>query len=233
MRLSKFLSSAGIASRRASEKLITTRRIKVDGRIITDPAFDVDSQNKIEFDNKRIEPVSSDKLIYLMLNKPIGVISTMSPGKEIGLCLADLVPIDTRVYPVGRLDLDTSGLIILTNDGPLTQHLTHPKHKVKKEYHLKTNRPLLPNDYKRINRGIPIDSIVVEVDELIPIRGGKFAITIHEGRKRIIRKLFTKVGYRLIELKRVSIGSVGLGRLSVGKWRYLTDKEVESLKTPK
>ena len=229
MRLAKFLSSAGVASRRAAERLITDGRVVVNGRAVTDPALDVRDLDVVEFDGRRIEPVAKDRLIYIILHKPAGVVCTMSVGKEKGACLADLVQLDARLYPIGRLDRDSSGLLLLTNDGKLTYGLTHPKHSVEKEYIVRLDRPISPRKFARIKKGVVIDDRLAEVDDLKPIKGGRLSITIHEGRKRIIRRLFEQVGCKVTELKRVRIGSVKLGKLPIGKWRYLRDGEIASL----
>ncbi len=230
MRLAKYLSSAGVASRRSAEKLIVSGRISVNKRQITDPAYNVQDNDSVEFDGEPVEPVTSGKFVYLMLHKPVGVVSTMSPGREEGDCLSDLVKLDVRLHPIGRLDRDTSGLILLTNDGQFTYRLTHPKHLIQKEYHLRTNRVLTPHAYRRLMKGITIDKRIVKVDEITLIARGKLSVTIHEGRKRIIRRLFDEIGHKVIELKRVRIGTVGLGRLAKGRWRKLTEREIMSLK---
>ena len=230
MRLAKFLSSAGVASRRAAEQLIRNRRVTVNGGIVTDPAHNVVDLDRIEFDGRWVAAAADHALVYIMLHKPVGVVSTMAPDKEQGECLADLVQLDARVYPVGRLDRDSSGLLILTNDGNLTYELTHPGRKVKKEYIVKLNRTLSRQDFNRISRGVKVDDRIVEIDSFTPARGGRLSLVIHEGRKHIVRRLFEEVGYRVIDLKRVGIGPVRLGRLPVGKWRHLSDREIAALK---
>ena len=201
----------------------------MDGKLVRDPAFDVSDQNKVVFDGADVRSQDERSLKYILLHKPVGVISSLSTDKEEGLCLSDLVQVDYRIYPVGRLDKDTSGLLLLTNDGDLTQRLAHPSQKVQKEYHLKINRMLNRKDYYAIKRGIEVDGRIVEVDQLSSVKGGRLSITIHEGRNRIVRRLFKEVGYRVIELKRVRIGNVTLGKLAVGKWRYLREAEIVSI----
>ena len=230
MRLAKFISSAGVASRRSAEKLIVSGRISVNKRQIKDPAYGVQENDRVEFDGDPVEPATSGEFVYAMLHKPVGVVSTMSPGKEEGACLSDLVKLDVRLHPVGRLDRDSSGLILLTNDGQFTYRLTHPKHLIQKEYQLRTNRKLTPHAYRRLMKGISVDKRVVKVDEITITARGRLSVTIHEGRNRIIRRLFEEISHRVIELKRVRIGTVGLGRLAKGKWRKLTKKEIMSLK---
>ncbi|MCF7809593.1 rRNA pseudouridine synthase [bacterium] len=230
MRLAKYLASAGIASRRAAEKLISARMVRVNNRIITDPAFDVDDHDKVEYNGSIVRLISNSEMTYLALHKPVNVLSTMSPGKEDGACLADLIPDIGRLYPVGRLDFNSSGLMLLTNDGDLTHLLTHPGHQVAKEYIIKLNRPLTEKDYNNLQKGVNIEGRKVEIDALKPHSGGKLSITIHEGRKRIIRVLFNKLNYKVIELKRVRIGSLSIGKLAIGKWRKLSKAEVQLLK---
>jgi 23S rRNA pseudouridine2605 synthase len=230
MRLAKYLASAGIASRRAAEKLITARLVKVNGKAVTDPAFDVGDQDEIEYNGQKVKPINDSDLTYLALHKPVNVMSTMSPGKEEGACLADLLPDVGRLYPVGRLDFNSSGLMLLTNDGDLTYLLTHPVHKVAKEYIIKLNRPLTEKDYNNLQKGVNIEGRKVEIDDLKPHSGGKLSISIHEGRKRIIRVLFDKLNYKVIELKRVRIGSLSIGKLGIGKWRKLSKPEIQLLK---
>ncbi|NQU06899.1 MAG: rRNA pseudouridine synthase [Calditrichaeota bacterium] len=230
MRLAKYLASAGIASRRAAEKLISARSVKVNGKIVTDPAFDVDDQDSIEYSGQIVKPISDSNLTYLALHKPLNVLSTMSPGKEEGACLTDLLPDIGRLYPVGRLDFNSSGLMLLTNDGDLTYLLTHPGHRVHKEYIIKLNRSLTEKDYNNLQKGVNVEGRIVEIDALKPHAGGKLLISIHEGRKRIIRKLFNKLNYKVTELKRVRIGSLTIGKLAIGRWRKLSSREIQLLK---
>jgi len=204
--------------------------VVVNGLVILDPAYGVGECDHIELDGKTLTLPAPGELTYIMLHKPAGVVSTMSPGRERGASLADLVELPQRLHPVGRLDRDSSGLILLTNDGDLTHRLTHPRHRIQKEYLAKLNRPLTPRDFKRIARGVRVDGRVVEVDVIGPARGGRIQMTIHEGRNRIVRRLFGEIGYRVLELKRVRIGPVRLGRLTIGHWRRLRPAEVKSLK---
>ncbi len=231
MRLNHFLSEAGVASRRSAERIIRAGRVSLNKETVTDPAFPVDDGDRVAVDGVPIRlPEERDK-VYLMLHKPVGVLSTMAPGREKGACLADLIDHPRRVFPVGRLDRDSSGLVLLTDDGTLAYRLMHPRHRVTKEYLVKTDRPLRARDFQRIVNGPPIDGRRVEVDYLAPAQGGRFTLTIHEGRRHIVRRLLSEIGFRVVELKRVRVGPIHLGRLSVGRWRKLNRGEIEKLKS--
>jgi 23S rRNA pseudouridine2605 synthase len=228
-RLGKFLADAGIASRRHAEKLIADGEVTVNGRIITDPATAVSPDDMVTCGGEAVKSRSAGDFVYLMLHKPVGVVSTMSPGAEKGPCLADLITVPEHVHPVGRLDRDTSGLILMTNNGGLTLHLTHPSHEIEKEYHVKLHRQIQPRDWDKIGRGIVIDDRKVRVKDLGLVKGGRLSIVITEGRNRIVRRLFGSLKYNVAELKRVRIGPVSLGHLGIGRWRKLTPKEIELL----
>ena len=230
MRLAKFLANAGVASRRAAERFIAAKRVSVNGQFVFDPALDVSENDTVTVDGVRIEAGDRGELIYLMLHKPEGVVSTMQIGREKGFCLSDLVQIERRVHPVGRLDRDSSGLILLTNDGNLTYRLIHPRYKVEKEYLVKLQKPLQIQQIDRLMKGVAIDGSKVEIDAFRPAAGGRISLTIHEGRKRILRRLFAEIGNKVLELKRVRIGNLRLGRLGRGRWRYLKDAEIDALK---
>lgn len=230
MRLGRYLSNCDVASRRNSEEIILSGRVRVNGNIVLDPAFGVDETvDVVEFDNKRIDWKVTEKKIYIMYHKPVGVLSTMSRGQEKGLCIADVINIPERIYPVGRLDQDSSGLLILTNDGEMTHRLTHPSHNVQKEYEVRTYPKFMPNEYIRLARGVKVDGRTVGIDLIAETHGGKVRITIHEGRKRIIRRMFKELKYRVVELKRLSIAGLSLGSLGIGRWRKLTPAEVKKL----
>lgn len=229
MRLAKFLAGAGVASRRASEKIISNGHVKVNGKIVKDPALDVSEADAIYVNGVPINAPSPDELVYIMFHKPAGVLSTMSPGQEEGECIADLLKYPKRIFPVGRLDKDSSGLILMTNDGEFSNRLIHPRYKIRKEYHLKVNRQLSKENYYRLRKGIEIDGRVVEIDDLTHATGGRITLTIHEGRKRIVRRLMREVKLTTVELKRTRIGSLSLGRLGIGRWRKLTDLELQKL----
>ena len=223
MRLAKFLAGAGVASRRASEKIIFNGHVKVNGRIIKDPALDVSEADMIYVNGAKIAAPSPDEFVYIMFHKPVGVLSTMSPGMEEGPCIADLLKHPKRIFPVGRLDKDSSGLILMTNDGKFANRLIHPSHRVVKEYQIKVNRQLSKENYYRLRKGIEIDGRAVEVHDLTHATGGRITLSIHEGRKRIIRRLMREIKMNTVGLKRIRIGTLTLGSLGIGRWRKLTE----------
>ncbi|MBT7618189.1 MAG: rRNA pseudouridine synthase [Calditrichaeota bacterium] len=229
MRLAKFLAGAGVASRRASEKIIFNGHVKVNGRIIKDPALDVSEADMIYVNGAKIAAPSPDEFVYIMFHKPVGVLSTMSPGMEEGPCIADLLKHPKRIFPVGRLDKDSSGLILMTNDGKFANRLIHPSHRVVKEYQIKVNRQLSKENYYRLRKGIEIDGRAVEVHDLTHATGGRITLSIHEGRKRIIRRLMREIKMNTVGLKRIRIGTLTLGSLGIGRWRKLTELELQNL----
>jgi 23S rRNA pseudouridine2605 synthase len=210
--------------------LIAEGRTSVDGATITDPAIDVGEDAVVMVDGNNIELPDKQDRTYIMFHKPLGVTSTMKPDLEPGPSLQDFVDLPARVYPVGRLDRDSSGLLLLTDDGDLTQCLTHPRHQVQKAYLLKLNRELTREDIRRLSRGVVVDERKVEVDSVIALSRSKVSICIHEGRKRIVRRLMGALGLKVLELKRVRIGTLSLGHLGEGRWRKLKRHEVEALK---
>ena len=179
------------------------------------------------------QPIASNEsraLVYIMLHKPVGVLSTLAPSREKGIPVSRFLDLPVRLHTAGRLDRDSSGLLLMTNDGDWSHLLTHPRHAVPKEYLLKLDRPLTASEMTRLARGIEVDGRAVAIDALNPVGGAKLAITIHEGRKRILRRLMRELGRRVVELKRIRIGPLALGKLGVGKWRKLSAGEVEALR---
>ena len=227
IRLQKYLADCGVASRRNSEKLIETGVIKVNNKIITEHGFKVDTEkDKVEYNNKTLKPES--KLIYIMLNKPAGYVTSLDhEGKKIVL---ELVKIKERVFPVGRLDKESQGLLIMTNDGDLTYHLTHPKFEHEKEYIVETLTKPTENDLKSLAEGIVIDGKRTSPAKVKSLSENSFSIIIHEGRNRQIRKMFAERYIKIKSLKRIRIGPLNLGNLEEGQWRYLTEDEVRKLK---
>ncbi|AKK28216.1 pseudouridine synthase [Mycobacterium sp. EPa45] len=235
VRLQKVLSQAGVASRRVAERMITDGRVEVDGRIVTELGTRVDPVNAdIRVDGARI--VLDDSMMYLAINKPIGMHSTMSDDRG-RPCVGDLVEHRVRgnknLFHVGRLDADTEGLLLLTNDGELAHRLMHPSFEVPKTY-LATVTGSVPRGLgKTLRAGIELDDGPVAVDDFAVVDAvpGKtlVRVTLHEGRKRIVRRLLAAVGYPVEALVRVSIGEVTLGEQRPGSIRVLTRKEVGDL----
>jgi 23S rRNA pseudouridine2605 synthase len=235
VRLQKVLSQAGIASRRVAERMILDGRVEVDGRIVTELGTRVNPQaSVIRVDGTRV--LADDELVYLALNKPKGMHSTMSDDQG-RPCIGDLVEHRVRgnkkLFHVGRLDAETEGLILLTNDGELAHRLMHPSFEVPKTY-LATVQGAVPRGLgKKLREGVELDDGPAQVDEfaLVDAVPGKslVRVTLHEGRKRIVRRLLAEVGYPVKELVRINIGSVALGEQRTGSLRVLTRKEIGEL----
>lgn len=235
VRLQKVLSQAGIASRRVAERMILDGRVEVDGRIVTELGTRVNPQESvIRVDGSRV--LADDELVYLALNKPKGMHSTMSDdmGRP---CIGDLVEHRVRgnkkLFHVGRLDADTEGLILLTNDGELAHRLMHPSFEVPKTY-LATVQGTVPRGLgKKLREGVELDDGPARVDDFTVVDAvpGKTLVrlTLHEGRKRIVRRLMAEVGFPVKELVRINIGSVALGEQRTSSLRVLTRKEIGEL----
>jgi 23S rRNA pseudouridine2605 synthase len=233
-RLQKILAHAGVASRRGSEALIQQGRIAVNGQVVTELGAKVDPRRDVISVDGRPLANQAEKPVYIMLNKPRDVLSAASDERGRQTVL-DLVGAPERVYPVGRLDLRSEGLVLLTNDGELTQKITHPAHKVEKEYHvLVTGLPTTATLSRWQNGGIELEGrpVAPAIVERLKIEGKDtwLKIILTEGRKRQIREVAKILGHRVKSLTRVRIGPLKLGRLGVGKWRYLSPNEVERLK---
>jgi 23S rRNA pseudouridine2605 synthase len=230
MRLAKFLAHAGVASRRHSERLIASGRVAVDGTPVTDPAFDVQGSSVVAVDGDRVEP---EQLEYHLVHKPVGVVSTADDPQGRPK-ITDLVRSGARLYPVGRLDVDTSGAIILTNDGSLANLLTHPRYEVPKTYHARVEGAPAGSTIDALRSGVELEdgpTAAAEVDLIKRRRRESVVrITIHEGRKRQVRRMLESVGHPVIELHRTRIGALELGSLPSGGSRKLTDDELARLR---
>lgn len=233
MRLQKFMARSGVASRRKSEEIILESRVTINGEIVTQLGTKVDKNSDIvKVDNKIIE--LEQQYIYILLNKPVDYITTVSDEFGRNTVIDLLRDIDQRVYPVGRLDYDTSGLLLLTNDGDLTYKLTHPKYEVEKKYIAKVEGIPTKEKLNEFRNGLEIEDYVTSKAKIKIIDSDKkhssLEITIHEGRNRQVRKMCAKIGHPVIELKRVAIDQIKLQNIKPGKWRELSDSEVKSLK---
>jgi 23S rRNA pseudouridine2605 synthase len=228
VRLAKYLATAGVASRRSSEQLIRAGRVRVGGEVVTDPARDVGPEDAVTVDD---EPLSGppERVVYAV-NKPAGVVSTARDpqGRP---TVVSLVPSDgTRLYPVGRLDIDTTGLILLTNDGQLAHRLTHPSFEVPKTYRAQVERsPVRAGAIEALSEGVELDDGMTAPARVRRLGADRLEITIHEGRKRQVRRMCEHVGHPVRRLERVAIGQLAIGKLSEGGYRRLTDAEVERL----
>ena len=232
IRLQKFFTDNKIMSRRASERVILAGNVKINGRIAilgdkVDPECDI-----IEYNGKIIEPVSTKKT-YIMLNKPLGYVTTTSDEKGRETVLSLVSEISERIYPVGRLDMFSEGLLILTNDGELTNRLTHPKNNMPKQYSVVIKGEISPDALHMLNSPMEIDGYKlnpVKVRIISTKNGNSNTIfTLNEGRNRQIRKMCEKCGLTIMRLTRISIGKLKLGELERGKWRYLTKDEINYL----
>jgi len=226
MRLQKFLSEAGVCSRRRGEEYIREGRVRVNSKIVTQLGTKVDSEkDRVEFDGKVIALKSEP--MYIMLNKPKGYVTSCShPGEKIVL---DLIDIPERVYPIGRLDKDSIGLLILTNDGRLHYRLSHPSFDHEKEYDVTVSKPITDGSLRKIASGLPMMGTKTRPAKIRRISSTRFRIILQEGRNRQVRRMVRKVGNHVTRLKRIRVSNVKLGRLAEGAWRDLTEKEKKEL----
>jgi 23S rRNA pseudouridine2605 synthase len=225
VRLAKYLAHSGVASRRAAEELVRAGRVSVSGAVVTDPARDVDDTSGVELDGRAVAPEPRE---VWAVHKPAGVISTAKePGRR--RAVTELVRSEQRLYPVGRLDADSTGLILLTNDGELANRLTHPRYGVAKTYEVELSRPPAEGDLERLRRGVELEDGPTAPAEVS--RGGerRIEITIREGRKRQVRRMAEAVGNQVTALRRVRIGPLELGSLPEGASRRLGEAEVRGL----
>lgn len=230
-RLQRVLAAHGVASRRKAEELIRAGRVTVDGVVVRELGTKVDPQRQeIRVDGKPLRP---EPRRYIMLHKPVGYITTTADefGRKTVL---DLVQVPERVVPVGRLDRDSSGLLLLTNDGDLMYRITHPRYELEKEYEVLVDGFPPADVEEALRRGVPVDGRPVAIRRLEAIRtepeGTVYRVVIHEGRNRIIRRVFERVGYPVLRLHRVRVGPLRLGDLPPGQWRDLTPGELAALR---
>ena len=226
MRLQKFLSAAGICSRRRGEEFIKNGRVTVNGEVIVELGTKIDSETDlVSFDGK---PVKYEQpYVYIMLNKPEGYVTSCShPGEKIVLDLVDIVQ---RVYPIGRLDKDSTGLLLLTNDGKLHHRLSHPSFDHEKEYDVTVAKPIADGALRKMAAGLPMMETKTRPARVQRITPRRFRIILKEGKNRQVRRMVRKVGSQVITLKRIRVGGLKLGRLQPGKWRHLTVKEEQEL----
>lgn len=231
VRLQKYIAQSGVTSRRKAEDLIKAGLVEVNGKTVLEPWFMVDDSDDVRINNK---PISLEKkMVYIMLNKPEGYITTVKEQFSRKTVLDLIEGVQERINPVGRLDYDTSGLLLLTNDGEFTYRLTHPKYEVSKVYIAIVKGTPNRAEIEKFENGLKIEDYVTSPTKLnIKKKSGNTStleITIHEGRNRQVRKMCEAIGHPVIKLKRISIGKVTIGSLPSGKWRYLTREEVDSL----
>lgn len=233
VRLQKFLSMAGVASRRRAEEMILQKRIKVNGITVTKPGIKVDTEKDIVQVDGEVCKLKNFN-VYILLNKPKGYITTLYDPFGRPTVWELIKGVGTRVFPVGRLDKDTEGLLLLTNDGELAYKLTHPKHGIEKTYIVKVKGNISRKAIDNLEKGVILEEGKTSPAKVRVLRKENdysiLEIKIHEGKKRQIRRMCEKVGHPVINLKRIRIGDLTLKGLKTGEWRYLTKKEIDYLK---
>jgi len=230
IRLNKFIANAGICSRREADELIRAGVIKVNGVFVTEMGIRVGPRDKVQYGDQTL---AGEKMVYVLLNKPKGYLTTSDDPfdrKTVMELVSDACR--ERIYPVGRLDRNTTGLLLLTNDGDMAKKLTHPRHKVKKIYHVELDKGLTKSDMIRISEGVELDDGIVKADEIAYTGEGKkeIGIELHSGKNRVVRRIFELLEYEVVKLDRVSFAGLTKKDLPRGRWRFLTESEVNYLK---
>ena len=232
-RLQKYLANCGIASRRKCEEFILQGKVEVNGKIIKELGTKINpNKDIIKFENKIVK--ESNKEVYILLNKPIGYVTTADDqfGRDTVL---DLVKVRERIVPVGRLDMYTSGALILTNDGDFVYKVTHPKHEIEKTYTVTVKGIVQQNEVEQLRQGVKIEDYITKPAKVKILKTdvekgiSRLEITIHEGKNRQVRKMCEAVGRKVLALHRSKIGNIGVKDLELGKWRYLNSKEIQQL----
>lgn len=238
IRLNKFLAHSGVASRRKADELISQGLVKVNGKVVTEVGMKVNLRDKVEFEGKEVQP---ERKVYILLNKPKGYITTTDDDKD-RRTVMDLVksasvklklPYDLRLYPVGRLDRNTTGVLLITNDGDLSLKLTHPSNSMAKVYKATLNKGLSQEHFEALLKGTELEDGMAKIDELAYVdskNGEVLGIEIHMGKNRIVRRLFEHYGYVVEKLDRMTFAGLTKKDLPRGKWRFLNEKEVRQLK---
>jgi 23S rRNA pseudouridine2605 synthase len=232
MPLNKYLAHSGVCSRRDAADVVRNGKVKVNGEVIMEPGHKVSTKDTVTFDGKKLHPVKN--LVYILMNKPKDYLTTTEDPQQRRTVL-DLLKgaTETRIYPVGRLDRNTSGVLLLTNDGDLSQKLTHPSNEIKKVYAVTLDKPLTKNDFDAILKGVPLEDGIANVDVLAFTDNAdktQVGVEIHTGRNRIVRRIFEHFGYDVKNLDRVMFAGLTKKNVPRGKWRFLSEKEVRDLK---
>ncbi|HEY1113122.1 MAG TPA: pseudouridine synthase [Chitinophagaceae bacterium] len=232
MPLNKYISHSGVCSRRDAADLIKAGKVKVNGELILEPGHKVTIQDDVRVAGKKVNPVAD--MVYILLNKPKDYLTTTDDPQKRKTVL-DLIKQATtlRVYPVGRLDRNTSGVLLLTNDGDLSQKLTHPSNEIRKVYAVTLDKPLTKQHFEDILKGVPLEDGVANVDVLAYTDNAdktQIGVELHTGRNRIVRRIFEHYGYDVKNLDRVMFAGLTKKNVNRGKWRFLTEKEVRDLK---
>lgn len=231
MRLAKYLAQAGIASRRQAEALIASGRIKVNGEVVTDLARQVNGvTDRIDFDDR---PAETEKPVYILLHKPSGYLSTVTDPRGRPTVRQLVSSIKERIYPVGRLDYDTAGLLLLTNDGAFTNLMIHPRYKIAKKYEVRITGRIKPAELKKLREGVMLEDGLTAPAQVTLVKSAPdfslIELVIHEGRKRQVKRMMAAVGHPLLSLTRTGLGFLDLVGVEPGHFRYLGQEEVEGL----
>jgi 23S rRNA pseudouridine2605 synthase len=225
LRLVKYLAHSGVASRRRSEEMIAAGRVRVGGQVVRDPARDVDSECGVEVDGRQVGPEPRE---VWMLNKPAGVTSTANePGRR--RAVTDLIASDRRLYPVGRLDADSTGLILVSNDGELANRLTHPRFQIPRVYRARLRRPPTDEEIGRLRSGVELDDGPTAPAKVRRVSPRVLELTLREGRNRQVRRMAEAIGNEVVELTRIAFGALRLGDLAEGEARRLSAAELRRL----
>lgn len=229
MRINKFIANSGYCSRRNADLLLEQGKVFVNGKLAT-KGIDISENDEVLVEGKKIKLEEAKK--YYLLNKPIGYSSTAKAQFQEKIVL-DLIDSKERIYPVGRLDKDSFGLLLLTNDGDLAFKLTHPSHNVEKEYIVKVDKTLKESDLKKLSSGIMLEGKITRKArfEMLDFKSNIVKVFLKEGRNRQIRKMFKTLGYNVISLERIAFGKIKLGKLKVGSYRELSKEEIEYLRS--
>lgn len=221
-RLNKYIASCGICSRRKADDLILQGRVKINNEVVTNLGAQVNSNDVVKVDNKEIN--KEEKKVYIMLNKPKGYVTT-SHDQFNRKSVLDLINEDVRVYPIGRLDMYTEGLLLLTNDGEFSNKMMHPRNKVEKTYIVTTDTKITNKQINDLRTGVDIGGYITKPAKVRILNNNRLEIIISEGKNRQVRRMCESVGINLLNLRRVKIGNLKLGNLQSGKYRYLTEQE--------
>lgn len=227
IRINKYIAKSGICSRRKADELILNASVSVNGKIVTDLGIQIDEKKDIVKVNGK-EIILEEKKVYIMLNKPRGYVTT-SHDQFNRKSVLDLINEDVRIYPIGRLDMYTEGLLLLTNDGEFSNKIMHPRNKIEKTYIVTTDTKISVEQIEKLKNGVNIGSYITKPAKVKLIKNDTLEIIISEGKNRQVRRMCKAVKVTLTNLKRVQIGNIKLGSLKVGKYRYLSYKEIENI----
>ncbi len=232
IRLNKFIAHSGICSRREADKYIAAGVVKVNDEVITELGYKVKSDDRVQFEGRNLK---REKLVYVLLNKPKGFITSMDDPFE-RRTVMDLVAnaVKERIYPVGRLDRNTTGLLLFTNDGQIAKKMTHPSHEIKKIYQVSLESNLSQDHFNSIKQGVELEDGFIKPDAIAYVKPDithkEIGVEIHSGKNRIVRRIFEQFGYKVIKLDRVKLGGLTKKDLPRGKWRFLSPAEINMLK---